>query len=166
MRTMATRWSDEDIAASLNRMGMPTGQGKTWTAHRVSSVRRVNGIHAYRSAEKNGEWFTMTEAATRLGVTHHRIRRLIKGGILPAEQVVLGAPYQIRADDLQQERVAAAIGRTGRPCRISPAKLEKCWEAALRRVETCQARLEAVRTSEPAVDLEQGIDAANRLNWI
>jgi hypothetical protein len=25
MRTMATRWSDEDIAASLNRMGMPTG---------------------------------------------------------------------------------------------------------------------------------------------
>jgi excisionase family DNA binding protein len=79
-------------------MGMPTGQGKTWTAHRVSSVRRVNGIHAYRSAEKNGEWLTMTEAATRLGVTHHRIRRLIKGGILPAEQVVPGAPYQIRAD--------------------------------------------------------------------
>jgi excisionase family DNA binding protein len=121
MRTMATRWSDEDIAASLNRMGMPTGQGKTWTAHRVSSVRRVNGIHAYRSAEKNGEWFTMTEAAARLGVTHHRVRRLIKGGILPAEQVVPGASYQIRADDLQQERVAAAIGRTGRPCRIVTA---------------------------------------------
>ena len=121
MRTMATRWSDEDIAASLNRMGMPTGQGKTWTAHRVSSVRRVNGIHAYRSAEKNGEWLTMSEAATTLGVTHHRIRRFIKNGILPAEQVVPGAPYQIRADDLQQERVAAAIGRTGRPCRIVPA---------------------------------------------
>ncbi len=121
MRTMATRWSDEDIAASLNRMGMPTGQGKTWTAHRVSSVRRVNGIHAYRSAENNGEWLTMSEAATTLGVTHHRIRRLIKAGILPAEQVVPGAPYQIRADDLQQERVAAAIGRTGRPYRIVPA---------------------------------------------
>ena len=60
MRSMATRWSDEDIAASLNRMGMPTGQGKTWTAHRVSSVRRVHGIHAYRSAEKNGEWLTMS----------------------------------------------------------------------------------------------------------
>ena len=120
MRTMATRWSDEDIAASLNRMRMPTGQGKTWTAHRVSSVRRVNGIHAYRSAEKNGEWLTMSEAATTLGVTHHRIRRLIKTGILPAEQVVPGAPYQIRADDLQQERVAAVIGRTGRPYRIVP----------------------------------------------
>ena len=27
-RSMATRWS-EDIAATPNRMGMPTGQGKT-----------------------------------------------------------------------------------------------------------------------------------------
>ena len=120
MRSMATRWSDEDIAASLNRMGMPTGQGKTWTAHRVSSVRRVNGIHAYRSAEKNGEWLTMSEAAATLGVTHHRIRRLIKDSILPAEQVVPGAPYQIRAADLQNERVTAAIARTGRPCRVAP----------------------------------------------
>jgi hypothetical protein len=52
MRSMASRWSDEDIAASLNRMGMHTGQGKTWTAHRVSSLRRVHGIRAYRSAQK------------------------------------------------------------------------------------------------------------------
>ena len=41
MRSMAGRWSDKDIAASLNRMGMPTGQGKTWTAHRVGSIRRT-----------------------------------------------------------------------------------------------------------------------------
>ena len=31
MRSMAGRWSDEHIATSLNRMGLPTGQGKTWT---------------------------------------------------------------------------------------------------------------------------------------
>jgi excisionase family DNA binding protein len=118
MRSMATRWSDEDIAASLNRMGMPTGQGKTWTAHRVSSVRRVNSIHAYRSAEKTGEWLTMTEAAIKLGVTNHKIRRLIKDRVLSAAQVVPGAPYQIRAGDLDDERVTAALGRKGRPCRL------------------------------------------------
>ncbi|TSD82783.1 serine recombinase [Mycobacterium sp. KBS0706] len=117
MRSMASRWSDEDIAASLNRMGMPTGQGKTWTAHRVSSVRRVNGIHAYRSAEKNGEWLTMSEAAAAIGVTRHRIRRLIEDGILPAEQVVPDAPWQIRARDLHDERVATALKRADRPCR-------------------------------------------------
>ena len=88
MRSMAGRWSDEHIAASLNRMGLPTGQGKTWTAHRVSSVRRVRGIHAYRSAEKDGEWLTLTEAAAALRVTSHTIRRLIKSGVLPAVQVV------------------------------------------------------------------------------
>jgi len=118
MRSMAGRWSDEHIAASLNRMGLPTGQGKTWTARRVSSVRRVRGIHAYRSAEKDGEWLTLTEAAAALRVTSHVIRRLIKSGVLPAVQVVSGAPYQIRADDLASESVKSAAARKGRPCRV------------------------------------------------
>ena len=117
MRRMAGRWSDEHIAASLNRMGIPTGQGKTWTAKRVSSVRRVRNIHAYRSADKGGEWLTMTEAAKTLGVTNHVIRRLIKTEILAAVQVVPGAPYQIRVSDLEAETVKAAIARKGRPCR-------------------------------------------------
>ncbi len=121
MRSMAGRWSDEHIAASLNRMGLPTGQGKTWTAHRVASVRRVRGIHAYRSAEKDGEWLTMTEAATRLGVTNHAIRGLIKTGVLQAVQVVPGAPHQIRVDDLTSEPVKTALAQKGRPCRIVDA---------------------------------------------
>ena len=117
IRTMASRWSDENIAASLNRMGMRTGQGMTWTAYRVGSLRRVRGIPAYRPAEKNGEWLTMSEAAKLLGVSHHAIRRLIKDGLLAAEQVVPDAPYQIRASDLRHQRVADAIARKGRPCR-------------------------------------------------
>jgi DNA invertase Pin-like site-specific DNA recombinase len=119
---MATRWSDEDIAATLNRMRLPTGQGKTWTANRVSSLRRVRGISAYRSAEKNGEWLTMSEAAMKLGVSNHQIRRLIKQGILAADQVVPDAPYQIRASDLLDERVTMAIARKGRPYRTNSEK--------------------------------------------
>jgi len=122
IRSMATRWSDEEIAATLNRMGLPTGQGKTWTAHRVASLRRVREIHAYKSAEKNGEWLTMSEAAATLGVSHHQIRRLIKEGILAADQVVPDAPYQIRASDLRTERVTAALARKGRPCRVISEK--------------------------------------------
>jgi DNA invertase Pin-like site-specific DNA recombinase len=117
MRSMAGRWSDQDIAASLNRMGMPTGQGKTWTAHRVGSVRRVRGIHGYRPAEKNGEWLTMRDAAAKLGVSHHQIRKLIKAGVLASEQIMPDAPHQIRAVDLVSERVVAALKRKGRPCR-------------------------------------------------
>jgi excisionase family DNA binding protein len=117
MRAMATRWSDEAIAASLNRMGMKTGYGKTWTAKRVGSLRKLYGIDAYRSADKTSDWLTMSEAAAMLGVTHHRIRRLIKDGILPAEQVVPRAPYQIRLSDVQDDRVLAALGDRQGPCR-------------------------------------------------
>lgn len=120
--TMAGRWSDEQIAASLNRMGIPTGQGKTWTAHRVASLRRVRDIHAYRPTEKDGQWLTMSQAAAALGVTNHRIRRLIKDGLLHAEQVVPCAPYQIRADDLNDQKIIEAVARTNRPCRVDDGK--------------------------------------------
>ena len=124
IRSMAARWPDEHIAASLNRMGMRTGQGKTWTAHRVGSLRRVHGIHAYLSAEKDGEWLTMRDAAAALGVSSHTIRRLIKAGVLPAAQVVPDAPYQIRSSDLHSQAVTSAIAWKGRPCRSeSPGPL-------------------------------------------
>lgn len=118
--TMAGRWSDQDIAASLNRMGLRTGQEKTWTAHRVNSIRRVRNIPGYRSADKQSDWLTMSEAAEELGVTNHVIRRLIKDSVLPAEQLVPGAPWQIRRTDLQTEAVGTALQqrrRRNRPCR-------------------------------------------------
>ena len=116
MARMATRFSDADIAATLNRMGVRTGQGKTWTARRVGSIRKVHGMHAFRSAEKDGVWLTMREAAAKLGVTSHVIRRLIQDGALPAEQVVPGAPWQIEAQNLEADAVLAALARKGRPC--------------------------------------------------
>jgi excisionase family DNA binding protein len=115
MERMATRFSDADIAATLNRMGVRTGQNKTWTAHRVASIRRVRGIHAFRSAEKDGAWLTMREAASSLGVTSHVVRRMIQEGTLPAEQVVPGAPWQIQATDLDNDRVVEALRQKGRP---------------------------------------------------
>lgn len=118
--SMAARWSDQDIAASLNRMNLPTGQGKTWTAHRVSSIRRVNGIHAYRSAEKDGQWLTMQEAAAAIGVSHHRIRKLVHEGTIKTGQVMPGAPHQISAADLQDPTIADAIRHSTRPRRAAP----------------------------------------------
>ena len=99
---------------------MPTGQGKTWTAHRVGSLRRVHGIHGYRPADGTGDWLTMRDAATKPGVSHHQIRKLITAGVLKSEQIVPDAPHQIRAADLESERVAAALKRKGRPCRVDP----------------------------------------------
>jgi DNA invertase Pin-like site-specific DNA recombinase len=104
IRDMATKWSDEHIAATLNRMGVTTGQGLSWTAKRVCSHRRNHGIHGYESAIKDGRCLTMVEAAAYAGVSCHAIRRLIQSGILPARQVVFDAPWQILAADLERPR--------------------------------------------------------------
>jgi hypothetical protein len=101
---------------------MPTGQGKTWTASRVGSLRRVHGIHGDPSADRNGEWLTLSDAAAKLGVSHHQVRKLIKAGVLVSQQIMPDAPHQIRAADLASEQVAAAIKRKGRPCRPDSEK--------------------------------------------
>lgn len=72
-------------------------------------------MHAFRSAEKDGVWLTMREAAARLCVTSHVIRRLIQDSVLSAEQVMPGAPWQIQAKDLDGGAVAVALLRRGRP---------------------------------------------------
>jgi excisionase family DNA binding protein len=117
IRTMAGRWPEDQIAATLNRMGLRTGQGNTWNEKRVAAVRRTHDIKAYKSADKGGQWLTMSEAAARLGVGNGVIRRLIRSKVLPAEQVVPRAPYQIRAADLELQVVTRAIKSSDRsPC--------------------------------------------------
>jgi hypothetical protein len=122
IREMATRWSDAEIAATLNRMGIPTGLGNTWTALRVAAYRQKSGIRAYASAARDGRCLTLVDAARTLGVTRHLIDRLIREGILPARQVVTAAPWQILATDLNRPEVQQALlrrTRRGRPCRNS-----------------------------------------------
>src|SRR5205823_8149014 len=67
-----------------------------------------------------------------------------------------GEQQRIVELELQQARYEAPLAeRRYAACdpdnRLIAAQLEKSWEAVLRRGETCQARLEAVRTPEPAV---------------
>jgi DNA invertase Pin-like site-specific DNA recombinase len=120
IREMATKWSDEHVAATLNRMGVSTGQGLTWTAKRVSSHRRNHDIAGYESKTKDGRCLTLSEAAERLKVSHYAIRRLIQTGVLRARQVVKDAPWQIMASDLQLPAVQTALRCRGqRPCRTS-----------------------------------------------
>lgn len=117
IREMTGGWTDETIAASLNRMGLKTALEKTWTAKRVSSLRTANKMPGHRAAGKESPYRTMTQAAKSLGVTNHVIRRLIKDGILPAKQVVPGAPYKIRAEDIETKAVNQAIASIKGPCR-------------------------------------------------
>lgn len=123
IRQMGARWSDEHIAATLNRMGSKTPFGHTWSAKRVGDYRRTKGIPGYESAIKDGRCLTMVEAAEKAGVSCHALRVLIRNGILPAKQFVFDAPWQILAVDLERPEVQQALRdrrkRAGRPSRIS-----------------------------------------------
>jgi DNA invertase Pin-like site-specific DNA recombinase len=118
IRNMAGTWSDAHIAAALNRLGIRTGQGQTWTADRVESYRRTARISAYAPAIDREQWMTMRDAATYAGISDYFVRTLIQRGILPAKQVVPDAPWQIRRVDLDSDAVRTAIARrhsNGRP---------------------------------------------------
>ena len=123
VESMAGIWSDEHIAATLNRLGHRTGHGLSWTGSRVRALRKTHDIAAYPSRDGDGTWLTMYESAEALGVTSHVIRRLIRLGKLAASQVMPDAPWQIRAADLHSPAVTEFLAsrRTLSPCRHSPA---------------------------------------------
>ena len=47
MRQMSGRFPDEQIAATLNRLGLKTGTGNTWIEVRVRSVRSYHDLPSY-----------------------------------------------------------------------------------------------------------------------
>jgi len=103
---LARQVPDKAIAAILNRAGKATGRGNGWTRSRVCWLRNHRGIAPYREGERaeRGE-ATLEEAAEALKVSEATVRRLIADKVLPAAQHCKGAPWVIRAADLQDETV-------------------------------------------------------------
>jgi excisionase family DNA binding protein len=115
---LARQMADGAIAAVLNRAGKKTGRGNGWNRSRVCMIRNHRGIPPYREGERaeRGE-LTLEEAAERLSVSEATVRRLIAQGAIPADQLCKGAPWVIRAGDLDTEavRCAADARRYRRP---------------------------------------------------
>ena len=115
---LARQLPDKAIAPILNRAGKTTGRGNGWTRSRVCFLRNHRGIPPYREGERaeRGE-VTLEEAADVLNVSEATVRRLIQEKILPATQHCKGAPWVIRADDLDDAKVkqAADARRLRRP---------------------------------------------------
>lgn len=106
LEELAKVCDDKTIAAILNRLGYHTGQGNTWRASRVASLRYSHQIPAFG---KRDGWLTMEQTASELRVSNTVIKRLIREGILPARQVVQFAPWVIDHKDLGLPRVQAEV---------------------------------------------------------
>ena len=109
IRSMAGKYPDEQIAATLNRLGLRTGHGNSWSEMRVYWARYHHHLPAYDPNLASTTVLTLEKAARRLGVSPTTVRRLIKNKIIPAHQVVPSAPWEVRAETLESEAVRSAI---------------------------------------------------------
>jgi excisionase family DNA binding protein len=109
IRQMCDKFPDEQIAATLNRLGMKTGAGQNWNEGKVYSARHYHELREYDPLDANDGTVTMEEAAQRLGISPTSIRRLIELNKLPATQVVACAPWQIQLDALESDAVRTAV---------------------------------------------------------
>lgn len=106
IRELSKVCGDQAIAATLNRLGYRTGAGDTWRVHSVYNTRYYHGLPNHRHT---GQWLTVEQAATALGVSHTVVRRLIREGTLPATQVVASTPWIIERDVLSRPAVVSAV---------------------------------------------------------
>jgi excisionase family DNA binding protein len=124
VRRMAGQFTDEQIASTLNRLGMRTGAGNTWNEGRVYSLRHYHQLPAYDASRSPAGVLTLEQAAARLGVSPCVVRRLIEARTIAATQVVPGAPWQIPAAAVESEAVLTAIRDGKRRARAERASTE------------------------------------------
>jgi DNA invertase Pin-like site-specific DNA recombinase len=110
IETLRKILSDQSIANVLNRQGIPTWSGMTWTKLRVGYFRKQYSIAAFDPQQKaeNG-WLTQAEAATKLSISPMSVSRLVKTGFLPAEQPREGLPCVILEHNLTLDVVRNAV---------------------------------------------------------
>jgi DNA invertase Pin-like site-specific DNA recombinase len=110
VQTLRKVQSDSAIASALNRQGIRTASGETWTRQRVQRYRRSAGISAYNGTRKTTSgWLTQSETATRLEISPMSVHRLVNSGILPAEYPGRGLPMVISAVDMDLPEVQRAV---------------------------------------------------------
>jgi DNA invertase Pin-like site-specific DNA recombinase len=126
IRQMAGRFPDDQIAATLNRLGLKTGSGNNWVELRVRTARSYHKLPSYDPKLRQNV-LTLEEASESLGVSHKIVRRLIDSKVITATQVVPWAPWEIPAESIQSEQVRREVARVKRGSRIE----EKRGEAEL-----------------------------------
>jgi excisionase family DNA binding protein len=109
IRQMSGRYPDDQIAATLNRLGFRTGYDHTWTKARIQNLRNKLELPACKSDERVPVMLTLEQAAERLQTNRTTVKRLIEEKILPATQIIPGAPWEIPEESVQSPTVLAAV---------------------------------------------------------
>ena len=116
IRQMASRFPDDQIASTLNRLGLKTGSGNTWIELRVRTARSYNEWPSF-DPKLRQNILTLEEASEKLGVSHKIVRRLIDSNVIQATQVVPWAPWEIPDEAIQTEQVLREVAAVRRGSR-------------------------------------------------
>jgi len=105
IRKMAKRYRDDEIARVLSKLGRTTAKGLRWSETRVTGVRTKEGIPVAKKIVNDDNVLTLGQAVKYSGVSDTTLTKLIKQGILKANQIVPYAPLEIRKSDIDSEPV-------------------------------------------------------------
>jgi hypothetical protein len=108
IKKMAVRYDDSEIAKVLGKLKRRTGKGHRWTKSSVATARRSIGIKPPPKMV-NEDVLNMAQAKAYCGVSDSTLMKLIENNILPANQVVTFAAFEINKADLDAEPVAGIL---------------------------------------------------------
>jgi excisionase family DNA binding protein len=129
IRQMAGKFSDQQITTTLNRLGLRTGAGHTWTEGRVRSARNYHRLPAQDRNHAADQLLTLQDAAERLGISARSVRRMIEQKKLAATQVVACAPWQIPVEALDTEVVRTAVKNIKDRVRVPQAQIVEAQQS-------------------------------------
>ncbi len=109
LRQLAGHWPDRELAVSLNRMRCKTGDGETWTTVRVREMRERLCLPEWSPSAAEGETISLVKAAERLGICQGSAKTLALKGILPATQIMPGAPWMVMVSALETDAVRIGV---------------------------------------------------------
>jgi DNA invertase Pin-like site-specific DNA recombinase len=109
LRKLAGHWPDKELAVSLNRMLCRTSDGGTWTTVRVREMRERLGLPEYDVEISGGKTISLCKAAEHLGICVGSAKTLALKGVLPASQIMPGAPWCVPVEALTSESVRIGV---------------------------------------------------------
>jgi len=109
MGKLAKEFSDVQIARILNRKGLRTPKGLSFTAHRVACLRHNYAIPTGPKVARSGDDIkTALQAGEILGVAGSTVIRWVETGLLRGHQATEGAPWRIRVTKEDIEKLTTA----------------------------------------------------------
>jgi excisionase family DNA binding protein len=140
IRRLAAHHPDRQIAAILNKQGRRTGTDLPFTEARVRGIRQRVGIPAAPPPDPESEVVSIDEAAQELGVSTATIRRWLKDGLLPGEQVTAHAPWRIRLSHEVRRQFVPDVPEGYVPLTEAAKLLGVCRQTVLHQVQRGERR--------------------------